>query len=184
MRSVTYSMGVSLDGYIVGRTATSTGRCPTRRSFASSPTRYERSASTSGTELYETMLYWETADSDHRSTTQCLSGRDLEAAPKGGVLHHAADGYREMPAWPPAAWRRIERLRAEPAEATSRSAARLSPPRRRVGPDRRVPGQGLPGAGWRGIPFFPSASAGWISNSSRPAPSARESSTSATRVAR
>jgi hypothetical protein len=31
-----------------------------------------------------------------------------------------------------------------------------------------------------GIPFFPSTSAGWISNSSRPAPSAQESSTSAT----
>ena len=31
-----------------------------------------------------------------------------------------------------------------------------------------------------GIPFFPSTSAGWISNSSRPAPSAPKSSTSAT----
>jgi len=31
-----------------------------------------------------------------------------------------------------------------------------------------------------GIPYFPSVSAGWISSSSRPAPSARESSTSAT----
>jgi hypothetical protein len=46
MRSVTYSMGVSLDGYIVGPDGVSTGRHPTKRSFASSPTRYDRPAST------------------------------------------------------------------------------------------------------------------------------------------
>jgi len=32
MRSVTYSMGASLDGYIVGPDGSSTGRRPTRRS--------------------------------------------------------------------------------------------------------------------------------------------------------
>ena len=64
MRSVTYSMGVSLDGYIVGPDGGFDWiDARHRMSFASGSTRSERSASTCmGRRLYETMLYWETAD--------------------------------------------------------------------------------------------------------------------------
>ena len=46
MRSVTYSMSVSLDGYIVGPDGGFDWTAPDRRSFASGSTRSERSAST------------------------------------------------------------------------------------------------------------------------------------------
>jgi hypothetical protein len=46
MRSVTYSMNVSLDGYIVGPTAPSTGLRPTTTSSASGSTRSDTSTST------------------------------------------------------------------------------------------------------------------------------------------
>ena len=46
MRRVTYSMSASLDGYIVGPDGGFDWTGPTRRSFASGSTRFERSAST------------------------------------------------------------------------------------------------------------------------------------------
>ena len=46
MRSVTYPMGVSLDGYIVGPDGGFDWTGPTRRSFASATTRCARSTST------------------------------------------------------------------------------------------------------------------------------------------
>jgi hypothetical protein len=123
MRSVSCSMNVSLDGYIVGRAATSTGRRPTRRSFASSPTRNDRSASTGwdggctrrcSTGSPPTRI--------RRLTTQCRVGRDLEAAPQG-CSPPRRRRYRAMPAWPPAAWRRRSSgCGPSPGRATSRSA--------------------------------------------------------------
>src|ERR1700677_256397 len=65
MRSVTYSMGVSLDGYIVGPdggfdwTAPDGGGFP----FVTAETRGV-GGPLLGRRLYETMLYWETADQD------------------------------------------------------------------------------------------------------------------------
>jgi hypothetical protein len=44
MRSVTYSMGVSLDGYMVGPDGSFGWTTPDEEVFASSPTRYDRSA--------------------------------------------------------------------------------------------------------------------------------------------
>ena len=46
MRSVTYSMGVSLDGYIVGPDGDFDWTAPDEEVLASGSTRYERSAST------------------------------------------------------------------------------------------------------------------------------------------
>ena len=46
MRSVTYSMGVSLDGYIVGPDGGFDWGRPTTRFFASASTRYEESTFT------------------------------------------------------------------------------------------------------------------------------------------
>jgi dihydrofolate reductase len=65
MRSVTYSMGVSLDGYIVGPDGRFDWTGPGRElfRFITDQTR-ELAAYVMGRRLYETMLYWETADQD------------------------------------------------------------------------------------------------------------------------
>ncbi len=44
-------------------------------------------------------------------------GRDLEAAPEGGVLHHAVGGAGQCPPGLGGLAEEIERLRAEPGEA-------------------------------------------------------------------
>ncbi|MEH6375291.1 dihydrofolate reductase family protein [Streptomyces sp. KLMMK] len=65
MRSVTYSMGVSLDGYIVGPDGDFGWTAPDEEVF-----RFwideirEVGVHLLGRRLYETMLYWETADQD------------------------------------------------------------------------------------------------------------------------
>ncbi|MGA7228318.1 MAG: dihydrofolate reductase family protein [Acidimicrobiia bacterium] len=65
MRSVTYSMGVSLDGYIVGPDGDFNWTAPDKEVF-----RFwideirEVGVHLLGRRLYETMLYWETADQD------------------------------------------------------------------------------------------------------------------------
>ena len=65
MRSVTYSMGTSLDGYIVGPDGDFNWTVPNKEVF-----RFwideirEVGVHLLGRRLYETMLYWETADQD------------------------------------------------------------------------------------------------------------------------
>ena len=63
MCSVTYSMGVSLDGYIVGPDGEFGWTMPDREvmRFVTDEIR-EVSVHLLGRRLYETMLYWETAD--------------------------------------------------------------------------------------------------------------------------
>jgi dihydrofolate reductase len=65
MRSVIYSMGVSLDGYIVGPDGGFNWTEPGQElfRFITDQTR-ELAAYVMGRRLYETMLYWETADQD------------------------------------------------------------------------------------------------------------------------
>lgn len=65
MRNVTYSMGVSLDGYIVGPDGDFNWTAPHEDVFRFSieETR-EVGVYLLGRRLYETMLYWETADQD------------------------------------------------------------------------------------------------------------------------
>jgi dihydrofolate reductase len=135
-----------------------------------------------GRRLYETMLYWETADQDSSLDDSRLEWAGLwNPLPKvvfsttlseaRGHARLASGGLAEE----------IERLRAEPGDgdiaiggatlaAEAAASDLIDEYRPRVYPV-------LVGGG---IPYFPSASAGWISTSSRPAPSTRESSTSAT----
>src|SRR6266571_3233880 len=118
MRSVTYSMGVSLDGYIVGPDGGFNWTAPDEEVF-----RFwideirEVGVHLMGRRLYETMLYWETADQD-----PSLDDAELEWAalwkplPKvvfsttlsevQGNARLASGGLAEE----------IERLRAEPGE--------------------------------------------------------------------
>src|SRR3954466_2907058 len=65
MRPVTYSMGMSLDGYIVGPDGGFDWSEPDAEvfSFATDQIR-EVGVHLLGRRLYETMLYWETADQD------------------------------------------------------------------------------------------------------------------------
>lgn len=118
MRSVTYSMGVSLDGYIVGPDGRFDWTAPDEEvfRFATDEVR-ELGVHLLGRRLYETMLYWETADQD-----PSLDDAELEFAalwkllPKvvfsttlstvEGNSRLASGGLAEE----------IERLRAEPEE--------------------------------------------------------------------
>jgi len=65
MRRVTYSMGVSLDGYIVGPDGGFDWTAPDEEvfSFVTGEIR-QVGVHLLGRRLYETMLYWETADQD------------------------------------------------------------------------------------------------------------------------
>jgi dihydrofolate reductase len=65
MRSVTYSMGVSLDGYIVGPDGGFDWTAPDDElfDFVTEQIRHV-GVHLLGRRLYETMLYWETADQD------------------------------------------------------------------------------------------------------------------------
>jgi dihydrofolate reductase len=65
MRSVTYSMGVSLDGYIVGPDGTFDWTAPDKDVFRFWIDEIRGvDVHLMGRRLYETMLYWETADAN------------------------------------------------------------------------------------------------------------------------
>ena len=76
MRLVTYSMGVSLDGYIVGPDGTFDWTAPDEEVFQSHIDELRGvGVHLMGRRLYETMLYWESADQD-----SSLSAAELEWA--------------------------------------------------------------------------------------------------------
>ena len=118
MRKVTCSMGISLDGYITGPDGGFDWTAPDAEVFRSHIDEIrEVGVHLLGRRLYETMLYWETADQD-----PSLDDAELEWAalwkplPKvvfsttlsavQGNARLASDGLAEE----------IERLRAEPGE--------------------------------------------------------------------
>ena len=118
MRSVTYSMGVSLDGYVVGPDGTFDWTAPDEELF-SFVTEEIRGVGVHllGRRLYETMLYWETADQDPSLDDARLEWAALwKAIPKvvfsttlsavQGNARLASGGLAEE----------IERLRAGPAK--------------------------------------------------------------------
>ncbi|MBV9603776.1 MAG: dihydrofolate reductase family protein [Solirubrobacterales bacterium] len=135
MRSVIYSMGVSLDGYIVGPNGRSIGPEPDQEllRFLTDQER-EIAACVLGRRLYETMLYWETAEQD-----RSLDEADLEWAavwnPVPKVVFSATlsavEGNARLATG--SLVEEIERLRAEPADgdigiggaALANEAARL-----------------------------------------------------------
>ncbi|MEA2536157.1 MAG: hypothetical protein QOF11_391 [Chloroflexota bacterium] len=118
MRSVTYSMGVSLDGYIVGPKGGFDWTTPDAEVF-----RFwideirEVGVHLMGRRLYETMLYWETADQD-----PSLDDSEIEWAalwkPLPKVVFSttlsAVQGTARLASGDLA--EEIERLRAEPGE--------------------------------------------------------------------
>src|SRR5271170_8316725 len=118
MRSVTYSMGVSLDGYIAGPQGEIDWTEPDQDvfRFVTDEIR-EVGVHLLGRGLYETMLYWETADEDPSLDDAMLEWASIwKPLPKvvfsttlsalQGNAHLASAGLAEE----------IERLRAEPGE--------------------------------------------------------------------
>ncbi|MFC5146823.1 dihydrofolate reductase family protein [Streptomyces aureoversilis] len=118
MRSVTYSMGVSLDGYIVGPDGGFSWTEPDEEVFRFWIDEIRGvGVHLLGRRLYETMLYWETADQDPSLDDSMLEWAALwKPLPKvvfsttlsavQGNARLASGGLAEE----------IERLRAEPAE--------------------------------------------------------------------
>src|SRR5947209_5941361 len=131
MRSVTYSMGVSLDGYIVGPDGAIIPTAPDDEvfRFVTDEIR-EVGVHLLGRRLYETMLYWETADQDLSLDDSLLQWAAIWKRLPRWCSPPRCRRCKAMPAWPPAAWRRRS-SGCEPSRAKgpSRSAARLSPPR-------------------------------------------------------
>jgi dihydrofolate reductase len=118
MRRVTYSMGVSLDGYITGPDGVITAPPPDEEVWAIVLEEIRQvDVHLLGRKLYETMLYWENADHDPP-----LDDRELEWAaiwqPLPKVVFSntlsAVQGNARLASASLA--EEIERLRAEPAE--------------------------------------------------------------------
>jgi dihydrofolate reductase len=118
MRSVTYSMGVSLDGYIVGPDGSFDWTPPDDEvfGFATEQIR-EVGVHLLGRRLYETMLYWETADQDPSLDASKLEWAALwKPLPKVvfSTTLSAVEGNARLVSGGLA--EEIERLRAEPGE--------------------------------------------------------------------
>ena len=118
MRRVTYSMGISLDGYIVGPDGSFDWTGPDKEVFRFWIDEIRGvGVHLMGRRLYETMLYWETADQD-----PSLDAAELEWAalwkPLPKVVFSstlpAVQGNARLASGDLA--EEIERLRAEPGE--------------------------------------------------------------------
>src|SRR5271154_3310131 len=118
MRSVTYSMGVSLDGYIPGPHGEFDWTEPDEEVFRFVTDEIRRvGVHLLGRRLYETMLYWETADQDATLDDSMLEWAAIwNPLPKvvfsttlttvQGIAQLASAGLAEE----------IERWRAEPGD--------------------------------------------------------------------
>jgi dihydrofolate reductase len=118
MRSVTYSMGVSLDGYVVGPDGDFGWTAPDEELVRSVTDEIQEvGIHLLGRRLYETMLYWETADQDPSLDDSMLEWAAIwKALPKvvfSTTLSAVQGNYRLASG---GLAQEIERLRAEPGE--------------------------------------------------------------------
>ena len=158
MHNVTYSMGVSLDGYIAGPDGGFEWTAPDEEvfRFVTEEIR-EVGVYLLGRRLYETMLYWETADQDPSLGDSMLEWAALwKALPRvvfsttlsavQGNARLASGGLAEE----------IERLRAEPAEgAIAIGGATLAAEAAALGLIDEYRARVYPVLVGGGIPFFP-----------------------------
>jgi dihydrofolate reductase len=118
MRRVTYSMGMSLDGYIVGPDGRFDWTMPDDEVFRAHIDELRAvSLHVMGRRLYETMLYWETADQDASLDAAELEWTALwKPLPKVvfSTTLSAVQGHARLASAGLAA--EIERARAEPGE--------------------------------------------------------------------
>ncbi|MEU0203290.1 MULTISPECIES: dihydrofolate reductase family protein [unclassified Streptomyces] len=118
MRRVTYSMNVSLDGYIVGPDGSFDWTAPDEEVFRFWTDEIrEVGVHLMGRRLYETMLYWETADQDPSLDDAELEWTALwKPLPKVvfSTTLSTVQGHARLASGSLA--EEIERLRAEPGE--------------------------------------------------------------------
>ena len=118
MLRVTYSMGVTLDGYVVGPDGSFNWTAPDDEVFRSHIDEIRGvGVYLLGRRLYETMLYWETADQDPSLDDSMLEWAALwTALPKVvfSTTLPAVQGHARLASGGLA--EEIERLRAEPVE--------------------------------------------------------------------
>jgi dihydrofolate reductase len=117
MRSVTYSMGISLDGYIAGPDGDFAWSPPDEEVFRFA-TQEVRGLGVHllGRQLYESMSYWETVDQASLSGLEGEFAALWTSLPKlvfSTSLTSVEDGYRLAAS---GLAEEIERLRAEPGE--------------------------------------------------------------------
>ena len=158
MRRVTYSMGISVDGYIVGPDGDFRWTEPDEEvfRFVTDEIR-EVGVHLLGRRLYETMLYWETADQDPSLDDSMLEWAAIwKPLPKvvfsttlsevQGNARLAASGLAEE----------IERLRAEPGEGDiAIGGATLAAEAAALGLIDEYRARVYPVLVGGGIPFFP-----------------------------
>ncbi|HTR69374.1 MAG TPA: dihydrofolate reductase family protein [Mycobacteriales bacterium] len=118
MRSVTYSMGVSLDGYIVGPDGTFDWSAPDEELFAFVTEEIrEVGVHLLGRRLYETMLYWETAEQDPSLDEAMLTWARLwNSLPKVVFSTTLTDVHGNARLATVGVAAEIDRLRSEPGE--------------------------------------------------------------------
>ena len=157
MRSVTYSMGVSLDGYIAGPDGGFDWTASDEEVFRFVTDEIRQvGVHLLGRRLYETMLYWETADQDPSLGDSMLEWAALwKALPKvvfsttlpavQGHARLASAGLAEETA----------RSRAEPAEGdVAIGGAALAAEAAALGPTDGYRARAYPVLAGGGIPFF------------------------------
>ncbi|MFE2941503.1 dihydrofolate reductase family protein [Streptomyces sp. NPDC059255] len=158
MRSVTYSMNVSLDGYIVGPDGDFNWTTPDEEVFRSWIDEIRHvGVHLLGRRLYETMLYWETADQDPSLDDSRLEWAALwKPLPKVvfSTTLSAVQGHARLASGSLAA--EIEQLRAEPgAGDIAIGGARLATEAAALGLIDEYRVRVYPVLVGGGIPFFP-----------------------------
>jgi dihydrofolate reductase len=158
MRSVTYSMGVSLDGYIVGPDGDFDWAAPDEEVFRFVTDQLrEVGVHLLGRRLYETMLYWETADQDPSLGESMLEWAAIwKPLPKVvfSTTLSAVQGHARLASTGLA--EEIERLRAEPAQGDiAIGGAALAAEAAALGLIDEYRAMVCPVLVGGGIPFFP-----------------------------
>jgi dihydrofolate reductase len=158
MRSVTYSMGVSLDGYIVGPEGDFDWTAPDEEvfRFVTDEIR-EVGVHLLGRRLYETMLYWEDADQDPSLDDSMLEWTAIwKPLPKVvfSTTLSAVRGNARLASGSLA--EEIERLRGEPGEGDiAIGGATLAAEAAAEGLINEYRARVYPVLVGGGIPFFP-----------------------------
>src|SRR6202050_502955 len=158
MRSVTYWMGVSLDGYIVGPDGGFDWTAPDEEVFRFVTDEIRQvGVHLLGRRLYETMLYWETADQDPSLDDSMLEWAAIwKPLPKvvfSSTLS-AVQGNARIASGSLA--EEIERLRAEPGEGEiAIGGASLAAEAAALGLIDEYRARVFPVLLGGGIPFFP-----------------------------
>jgi dihydrofolate reductase len=129
MRKLIYSMTVSLDGYIAGPDGAIDWSVPDEELFLFHTQQVQEiGVHLCGRRLYETMVYWETAEESPLVAEHVKFAQIWKALPKV-VFSTRWRAWWETPGWPRTASARRSRGSRNSPERTSASAAPASPVR-------------------------------------------------------